>query len=85
MIFAYVKFVTVSWSKKFSDDSKIWLKSYLGPGQFYGHTFHDYGNIPHKIIYDYEKRGIKYFGLQEGFILCATHKYNETLVSLGRF
>lgn len=52
--FAYVKFLTVSWSKKFSDDSKIWLKSYLGAGQFYGHTLHD-RNIPHKIIYDYER------------------------------
>lgn len=82
----------VSWTKKFStqlndyEEGRIWLKSYLGAGQFYGEKSIDDGDIfLYNVLYDYQKREAKYYGLGEECKVLAALKYNGTFVSLDGF
>ncbi|KAL1816659.1 hypothetical protein ACET3Z_019233 [Daucus carota] len=83
-----------SWNKKFSIeyglddlDTEIWLSCYLGAKQFYGWKLRNGNYFVYEILYDYEKKNIKYHGLGEEYVVPvhAAFKYTETLVSLDRF
>lgn len=78
----------VSWTKSFSieneSETEMWLQSYLGARQFYGRMIFNEGHSLYRILYDYEKKQMKYYGLGEE----NTHenlKYTVSLVSLDRF
>ncbi|KAK1365281.1 hypothetical protein POM88_040842 [Heracleum sosnowskyi] len=82
----------VSWTKKFStqlnddEEGDIWLKLYLGGGQFYGEKSLDDGDVfLYNVLYDYEKREAKCYGLGEECKVLAALKYNWTFVSLDGF
>ncbi|KAK1398872.1 hypothetical protein POM88_008735 [Heracleum sosnowskyi] len=80
----------LSWTKKFSiaadpdPEIEIRLSNYLGAGQFCGiKMLNSY--IPlYKVLYDYEKKETKIYGLGEGKIQ-AIVKYIGTLVRLDGF
>ncbi|KAK1398992.1 hypothetical protein POM88_008855 [Heracleum sosnowskyi] len=67
--------VEFAWTKKFSIDYgiddldvEIKLSCYLGAKQFYGEKSL-YGNyFVHEILYDYEKKETKYYGLREEYV-----------------
>ncbi|KAK1399012.1 hypothetical protein POM88_008875 [Heracleum sosnowskyi] len=78
----------VSWTKFFSiendSETEIWLQSYLGAGQFYGRKIYNERYYMYRILYDYEKKEIKYHGLGEENIN-VNLKYTQSLVSLDGF
>ncbi|KAK1398988.1 hypothetical protein POM88_008851 [Heracleum sosnowskyi] len=64
-----------SWTKKFSIeygmydlDIEIKLSCYLGAKQFYGEKSLNGNYFVHEILYDYEKKETKYYGLREKYV-----------------
>lgn len=78
----------VSWTKRFGIDpdseSEIFLSCYLGAGKFYGSKSLD-GIYLHNVLYNYEKKETKFYGVREENIYATPLKYVESLVSLDGF
>ncbi|KAK1398894.1 hypothetical protein POM88_008757 [Heracleum sosnowskyi] len=62
----------LNWTKKFNIeyglddlDIEIWLSCYLGAKQFYGKKLLNGDYFVYEILYDYEKKETKYYGLRE--------------------
>lgn len=80
----------VSWTRKFSIDddadseSEICLSCYLGAGRFYGSQSVN-GIYLHNVLYDYDKKETKVYGVREESTYATPLKYVESLVSLDGF
>ncbi|WOH01667.1 hypothetical protein DCAR_0521052 [Daucus carota subsp. sativus] len=78
-----------SWNKKFSIeyglddlDTEIWLSCYLGAKQFYGWKSLNGNYFVYEILYDYEKKNIKYYGLREEYVnIYQTSEESEKIIS----
>ncbi|XP_017251007.1 F-box protein CPR1-like [Daucus carota subsp. sativus] len=80
----------VTWTKIFSidadPDSYLWLKCYLGGGQFCGRITNKKTDDVYNILYNYEKKKTKLYrnDLDDSTVLTGMI-HTETLVSLGGF
>nr|XP_017251010.1 PREDICTED: putative F-box protein At1g47790 [Daucus carota subsp. sativus] len=80
----------VAWTKRFSIDadlhSGLWLKCYLGGGQFCGRILNRGTCDVYNIMYNYEKKETKLYrnDLDDSTVLTGMI-HTETLVSLGGF
>ena len=79
-----------SWTKKFSMeyglddlDTEIWLSCYLGAKQFYGWKLLNGNYFVYEILYDYEKKNIKYYSLGEEYVkIYRTSEELEAMIRL---
>ncbi|WOH01702.1 hypothetical protein DCAR_0521087 [Daucus carota subsp. sativus] len=70
------------WTKKFSlETNNIWLSCYLGAGKFYGKVLCQNDQV----LYDYEKKIVKFYQIHGRINSFVALKYIETLVSLDGF